>query len=82
MTFLPDQSSSIFKYLINKYLINMYNFGKYNVNSFLKKTLPKNTIIPITIKASPSINVTNFLCSLSAYYEINFFIVKNYKFIK
>ena len=82
MTFLPDQSSSIFKYLINKYLINMYNFGKYNVNSFLKKTLPKNTIIPITIKASPSINVTNFLCSLSAYYEINFFIVRNCEFFK
>ncbi len=81
ITFLPDQSSSIFKYLINKYLINMYNFGKYNVNTFLKKNLPKNTIIPITIKASPSINVTNFLCSLSAYYEINFYIVRNCNFL-
>ena len=81
ITFLPDQSSSIFKYLINKYLINMYNFGKYNVNSFLKKTLPKNTIMPITIKASPSINITNFLCSLSAYYEINFYIVRNCNFL-
>jgi hypothetical protein len=59
----------------------MYNFGKYNVNSFLKKTLPKNTIIPITIKASPSINITNFLCSLSAYYEINFYIVRNCNFL-
>ena len=81
ITFLPDQSSSIFKYLINKYLINMYNFGKYNVNSFLKKNHLKNTIIPITIKASPSINVTNFLCSLSAYYEINFYIVRNCNFL-
>ena len=77
LTFLPDQSSSIFKYLINKYLRNMYNFGKYNINSFLKKNNPKNAMIPITIKALPSINVTNFLCSLSAYYEINFYIVRD-----
>ena len=34
-------------------------------------------MIPITIKALPSINVTNFLCSLSAYYEINFYIVRD-----
>ena len=37
--------------------------------------MQKNAMIPITInpKVSPNINVTNFLCSLSAYYEINFY---------
>jgi hypothetical protein len=35
---------------------------------------------PITIKSNSSINVTNFLCSLSAYYEINFYIVRNLEF--
>ena len=58
ITFYPEQSSSMFKYIINKYTT-------------------KENLIPITVNAFPSINVINFLCSLSAYYEINFYIVRN-----
>ena len=80
ITFIPEQSSSIFKYLINKYCNKFFNFGKYNVNNFLKRNFMGYTNKPITIKSNSSINVTNFLCSLSAYYEINFYIVRNLEF--
>ena len=75
--FYPEQSSSMFKYIINKYLLKIINFSHYNINDTLKKPTTKENLIPITVNAFPSINVINFLCSLSAYYEINFFIVRN-----
>ena len=77
ITFIPEQSSSMFKYIINKYLLTIINFSHFNVNDALRKPTTKENLIPITVNAFPSINVINFLCSLSAYYEINFYIVRN-----
>ena len=77
ITFVPEQSSSMFKYIINKYLLKIINFSKFNINDTLSKKTTKENFIPITVNAFPSINVINFLCSLSAYYEINFYIVRN-----
>ena len=77
ITFYPEQSSSMFKYIINKYLLKIINFSHYNINDALRKPTTKENLIPITVNAFPSINVINFLCSLSAYYEINFYIVRN-----
>ena len=77
ITFYPEQSSSMFKYIINKYLLKIINFSRYNINDTLRKPTTKENLIPITVNAFPSINVINFLCSLSAYYEINFYIVRN-----
>ena len=77
ITFIPDQSSSIFKYLINKYLLKILNLSRYNINVALRKVTTKQNIQPITVKAFPSINITNFLCSLSAYFEINFYIIRD-----
>ena len=78
LTFIPEQSPSIFKYLITKYLIPIYSINKYTVNTFLKTPFS----LPITIKAENSINITNFLCSLAAYYEFQFFIVRKLNFDK
>ena len=78
LTFIPEQSPSIFKYLITKYLIPIYSINKYTVNTFLKTSFS----LPITIKAENSINITNFLCSLAAYYEFQFFIVRKLNFDK
>ena len=75
--FVPEQSSSMFKYIINKYLLKIISFGKFNINDALRKPTTKENLLPITVNAFPSINVINFLCSLSAYYEINFYIVRN-----
>ena len=77
ITFIPDQSSSIFKYLINKYLLKILNLSRYNINVALRKVTTKQNIQPITVKSFPSINITNFLCSLSAYFEINFYIIRD-----
>ena len=77
ITFIPDQSSSIFKYLINKYLLKILNLSRFNINVALRKVTTKQNIQPITVKAFPSINITNFLCSLSAYFEINFYIIRD-----
>jgi len=77
ITFYPEQSSSMFKYIINKYLLKIINFSHFNINDALRKPTTKENLIPITVNAFPSINVINFLCSLSAYYEINFYIVRN-----
>ena len=77
ITFVPEQSSSMFKYAINKYLLKIISFNKFNVNDALRKPTTKGNLIPITVNAFPSINIINFLCSLSAYYEINFYIVRN-----
>ena len=77
ITFIPDQSSSIFKYLINKYLLKILNLSRFNINVALRKVTTKHNIQPITVKAFPSINITNFLCSLSAYFEINFYIIRD-----
>ena len=77
ITFYPEQSSSMFKYIINKYLLKIINFSRFNINDALRKPTTKENLIPITVNAFPSINVINFLCSLSAYYEINFYIVRN-----
>ena len=77
ITFIPDQSSSIFKYLINKYLLKILNLSRFNINVALRKVTTKQNMQPITVKAFPSINITNFLCSLSAYFEINFYIVRD-----
>ena len=77
ITFVPEQSSSMFKYIINKYLLKIISFSKFNINDALRKPTTKENMIPITVNAFPSINVINFLCSLSAYYEINFYIVRN-----
>ena len=77
ITFVPEQSSSLFKYLINKYLLNIMNFSKFNINDALRKPTTKYNLLPITVNSFPSINIINFLCSLSAYYEINFYIVRN-----
>ena len=77
ITFVPEQSSSMFKYIINKYLLKIISFSKFNINDSLRKPTTKDNIVPITVNAFPSINVINFLCSLSAYYEINFYIVRN-----
>lgn len=78
LTFIPEQSPSIFKYLITKYLIPIHSITKFTVNAFLKQQF----LYPITIKADSSINITNFLCSLAAYYEIQFFIVRKMNFDK
>ena len=72
LTFIPEQSPSIFKYLITKYLLPLYQINKFTINSFLKSPYSK----PITIKADESINITNYLCSLAAYFEIQFFIIR------
>ena len=77
ITFIPDQSSSIFKYLINKYLLKILNLSRFNINVALRKVTTKHNIQPITVKAFPSINITNFLCSLSAYFEITFYIIRD-----
>ena len=77
ITFIPDQSSSIFKYLINKYLLKILNLSRFNINVALRKATTKQNLQPITVKAFASINITNFLCSLSAYFEINFYIVRD-----
>ena len=77
ITFIPEQSSSLFKYKINKYLLTIINFSHFNINDTLRKQTTKENLIPITVNAFPSINVINFLCSLSAYYEINFYIIRN-----
>ena len=77
ITFYPEQSSSMFKYIINKYLLKIINFSHFNINDALRKPTTKENLTPITVNAFPSINVINFLCSLSAYYEISFFIVRN-----
>ena len=77
ITFVPEQSSSMFKYVINKYLLKIISFSKFNINDALRKPTTKENIIPITVNSFPSINIINFLCSLSAYYEINFYIVRN-----
>ena len=77
ITFVPEQSSSMFKYAINKYLLKIISFNKFNINDALRKPTTKGNLIPITVNAFPSINIINFLCSLSAYYEINFYIVRN-----
>ena len=77
ITFYPEQSSSMFKYIINKYLLKIINFSHFNINDALRKPTTKDNLIPITVNAFPSINVINFLCSLSAYYEINFYIIRN-----
>ena len=77
ITFVPEQSSSMFKYVINKYLLKIISFGKFNINDALRKPTTKENLVPITVNAFPSINIINFLCSLSAYYEINFYIVRN-----
>ena len=77
ITFVPEQSSSMFKYIINKYLLKIISFSKFNINDSLRKPTTKENMIPITVNAFPSINVINFLCSLSAYYEINFYIVRD-----
>jgi hypothetical protein len=77
ITFIPDQSSSIFKYLINKYLLKILNLSRFNINVALRKATTRQNMQPITVKAFPSINITNFLCSLSAYFEINFYIVRD-----
>ena len=77
ITFIPEQSSSLFKYIINKYLLTIINFSHFNINDTLRKPTTKENLIPITVNAFPSINVINFLCSLSAYYEINFYIIRN-----
>ena len=76
ITFVPEQSSSMFKYVINKYLLKIISFSKFNINDTLRKPTTKDNLFPITVNAFPSINVINFLCSLSAYYEINFYIVR------
>ena len=77
ITFAPEQSSSMFKYIINKYLLKIITFSKFNINDALRKPTTKENLVPITVNAFPSINVINFLCSLSAYYEINFYIIRN-----
>ena len=77
ITFVPEQSSSMFKYIINKYLLKIITFSKFNINDALRKPTTKENLVPITVNAFPSINVINFLCSLSAYYEINFYIIRN-----
>ena len=77
ITFVPEQSSSMFKYAINKYLLKIISFSKFNINDALRRSTTKENLIPITVNAFPSINVINFLCSLSAYYEINFYLVRN-----
>jgi hypothetical protein len=77
ITFVPEQSSSMFKYIINKYLLKIITFSKFNINDTLRKPTTKENLVPITVNAFPSINVINFLCSLSAYYEINFYIIRN-----
>ena len=77
ITFVPEQSSSMFKYVINKYLLKIISFSKFNINDTLRKPTTKENLTPITVNAFPSINIINFLCSLSAYYEINFYIVRN-----
>ena len=77
ITFVPEQSSSMFKYVINKYLLKIISFSKFNVNDALRKPTTVENLIPITVNAFPSINIINFLCSLSAYYEITFYIVRN-----
>ena len=70
ITFVPEQSSSMFKYIINKYLLKIISFSKFNINDSLRKPTTKDNIVPITVNAFPSINVINFLCSLSAYLNI------------
>ena len=77
ITFVPEQSSSMFKYIINKYLLKIISFSKFNINDALRKATTVENLTPITVNAFPSINVINFLCSLSAYYEIIFYIVRN-----
>ena len=77
ITFVPEQSSSMFKYIINKYLLKIITFSKFNINDTLRKPTTKENLVPITVNAFPSINVINFLCSLSAYYEITFYIIRN-----
>ena len=77
ITFVPEQSSSMFKYVINKYLLKIISFSKFNINDALRKPTTKDNLVPITVNSFPSINIINFLCSLSAYYEINFYIVRN-----
>ena len=67
----------MFKYIINKYLLKIISFSKFNINDTLRKPTTKENMLPITVNAFPSINVINFLCSLSAYYEINFYIVRD-----
>ena len=78
LTFIPEQSPSIFKYLITKYLLPLYQINKFTINAFLKTVYTR----PITIKADESINITNYLCSLAAYYEIQFFIIRTLCFEK
>ena len=80
ITFVPEQSSSMFKYVINKYLLKIISFSKFNINDALRKPTTVENLTPITVNAFPSINIINFLCSLSAYYEITFYIVRNGNF--
>ena len=80
ITFVPEQSSSMFKYAINKYLLKIISFSKFNINDALRKPTTVENLTPITVNAFPSINIINFLCSLSAYYEITFYIVRNGNF--
>ena len=77
ITFVPEQSSSMFKYVINKYLLKIISFSKFNINDSFRKPTTVENLTPITVNAFPSINIINFLCSLSAYYEITFYIVRN-----
>ena len=76
LIFLKDESLSFFKYLINKYLKPIHSIDQYKINNLLKKKIS----CPISIKSDNSINVTNFLCSLAAYYEIEFFILRDANF--
>lgn len=78
LIFLDDQSISFLKYLINKYLRPIYTIDHLKINQLLKK----RSRFPFTIKSEPNINLTNFLCSLAAFYEIEFFIIREIRFIK
>lgn len=76
LIFCEEESLSYFKYLINKYLKPIHAIDQYKINSLLKRKVS----FPIGIKSDNAINVTNFLCSLAAYYEIDFFIIRNTNF--
>jgi hypothetical protein len=78
LIFLEDQSISFFKFLINKYLRPLYTIDHLKINQLLKK----RSRFPFSIKSEPNINLTNFLCSLAAFYEIEFFIIREVKFMK
>ena len=69
--------AAYFIHLIYILFTPIISFGKFNINDALRKSTTKENLVPITVNAFSSINIINFLCSLSAYYEINFYIVRN-----